>query len=74
MHRGKRGGYDNEGRGNNGNGNNNGNKDRGMKNNRGGKKSRNELIDEIRKKNNSVDFADVTGKMRELATDQNGSR
>lgn len=45
-----------------------------MKNNRGGKKSRNELIDEIRKKNNSVDFADVTGKMRELATDQNGSR
>jgi len=26
------------------------------------------------KKNNSVDFADVTGKMKELATDQNGSR
>jgi len=49
-------------------------KDRNMKNNRGSKKSRNELIDEIRKKNNSVDFADVTGKMRELATDQNGSR
>lgn len=72
MPRGKRGGYgENDTRIANNNG-----KDRGMKSNpnRGGKKSRNELIDEIRKKNNSVDFADVTGKMRELATDQNGSR
>jgi len=43
-------------------------------NQRGGRKTQNDLIDEIRKKNNSVDFADVTGKMKELATDQNGSR